>query len=125
MFKDKNTLSYHKMMNLCLEYTRKKLLKMHPTITKFKAKKLTKLKEKHGKTLPNHLKCPNENVIKHSAKRITPPKNQKQPMGMPPTRPIPPKEKEIYELSNDEDFSSIRIAKTSKLVVYFHFLKNI
>ncbi len=46
-------------------------------------------------------------------------------MGMPPTRPIPPKEKEIYELSNDEDFSSIRIAKTSKLVVYFHFLKNI
>jgi hypothetical protein len=43
------------------------------------------------------LKCPNENVIEHSPKRTTPPKNQKQPMGMPLARPIPPKEKEIYE----------------------------
>jgi hypothetical protein len=42
-------------------------------------------------------------------------------MGMPPVRPIFFKEKEIYELRNDEDFSSIKTAKTSKLGVYFHF----
>jgi hypothetical protein len=43
-------------------------------------------------------------------------------VGMPLRRPVTPKEKEIYELNNDEDFSSIRITKISKLVVYFHFL---
>jgi hypothetical protein len=43
-------------------------------------------------------------------------------MGMPLARPIPPKEKEIYELNSDGDFSSIRTTKTSKLNVYFHFL---
>jgi hypothetical protein len=37
-------------------------------------------------------------------------------------RPVPPKEKEIYELNSDEDFSSIITTKTSKVVVYFHFL---
>ncbi len=41
---------------------------------------------------------------------------------MPLARPVPPKEKEIYELNSDEDFSAIKIAKISKLVVYFHFL---
>jgi hypothetical protein len=41
-------------------------------------------------------------------------------MGMPLARLILLKE-EIYELSSDEDFSSIRIAKIGKLVVYFHF----
>ncbi len=35
---------------------------------------------------------------------------------------VRPKEKEIYQLNSDEDFSSIRTAKTSKAVVYFHFL---
>jgi hypothetical protein len=40
MFKDKNTLFYHIMMNLCLEYIGKELLKMYPTITKLKIKKL-------------------------------------------------------------------------------------
>jgi hypothetical protein len=63
------------MMNLCPEYTRKELLKMYPTITKFEAKELTKLGEKHGKTLSNHLKHPNEDAAKHSPKRIAPPKN--------------------------------------------------
>ncbi len=42
-------------------------------------------------------------------------------MGMPLARPIFPKEKEIYQLNNDEDFSFVKIAKTSNLVVYFHF----
>jgi len=50
------------MMNLCLEYTGKELLKMYPTITKSEAKELTRLGEKHGKTLPNHLKHQNENA---------------------------------------------------------------
>ncbi len=49
MFKDKNTLSYHKMMNLCLKYTRKELMKMYPTITKSEAKKLTSLGRSMGK----------------------------------------------------------------------------
>jgi hypothetical protein len=47
MFKDNNALSYHRMINLCLEYTGKELLKMYPTITKYKVKKLTMLGEKH------------------------------------------------------------------------------
>jgi len=34
LFKDKNTLSYHKMMNLCPDYTSNELLKMYPTMTK-------------------------------------------------------------------------------------------
>jgi hypothetical protein len=120
MFKEKNTLSYHRMMNLCHEYTTKELLTMYPTITKSKAKELIKLGEKHGKTLPNHLKHPNENAAEHSPKRITLPKNQKQPMGMPPKRLLLLKE-EIYELRNDEDFSSIRTAKIGKLIVCLHF----
>jgi hypothetical protein len=53
MLKNKNTLFYHMMINLCPKYTRKELLKMCPTITKSKAKELTKLGEKHGNTLPN------------------------------------------------------------------------
>ncbi len=36
-------------------------------------------------------------------------------------KPLPPKEKEIYELNSDENFSFIKTAKTSKVVVYFHF----
>jgi hypothetical protein len=71
MFKDKNTLFYHKMMNLCPEYTGKELLKMYPIITKFETKKLIRLREKHGKTLPNHLKHPNEDAKEHSSKRTT------------------------------------------------------
>jgi hypothetical protein len=96
MFKDKNTLSYHIMMNFCLEYIGKELVKMYPTITKSKIKKLTKLRKKHGKTLLNHLKCPIDDVAEHATKRATPINNQKQPMGMPPIRPVLLKEKEVY-----------------------------
>jgi len=107
------------MMNLCLEYTGKELLKMYPTITKFEAKELTKLGEKHGKTLPNRLKHQNEDNI--------PPKWQhhqrtkKQPMGMPLARLIPLKEKKIYDLNNNEDFSFVKTVKIGKLTMYFHF----
>jgi hypothetical protein len=92
------------MMNLCLECTRKELLKMYHTITKFETKEFTRL----GEILPNCLKRPNEDAVEDSPKRITSPKNHKQPMGMPLVKPIFPK-KEIYELNNNEDFSSIRI----------------
>jgi hypothetical protein len=63
------------MMNLCPKYTRKELLKMYLTITKFEVKDLTRLGEKHGKTLPNCLKHPIENVVEHSTKMATPIKN--------------------------------------------------
>jgi hypothetical protein len=51
MFKDKNTLFYHKMMNLCLEYTGKELLKMYPIIIKFETKKLIRLRGKLYQTI--------------------------------------------------------------------------
>jgi len=43
-------------------------------------------------------------------------------MGMPHARLIPLKEKEIYELNNDEDFSFVKIVKLGKLAMCFHFL---
>jgi hypothetical protein len=71
MFKNKNSLSYQRMMNLCLRYTRKELLKMYFTITKYEVKELTKLGEKHGKTLSNRLKRSIDDATKHSTKRAT------------------------------------------------------
>jgi len=53
LFKDKNTLSYHIMMNLCLDYTSGELLKMYPMMTKAKFKELNMLEKKFGKTLRN------------------------------------------------------------------------
>jgi hypothetical protein len=94
MFKDKNTLFYHKMMNLCPKYRRKKLLKMYPTVVKFEAKELIRLGQKYGKTLPNQLKCPIEDATKHSPKRAAPLENQKQLMEMLLERPLPFKEKD-------------------------------
>ncbi len=75
MFKDKNTLFYHKMVNLCPKYTRKELLKMYDTIIKFEAKELIRLGEKYGKTLPNQWKRPIEDAVEHSPKRSAPPKH--------------------------------------------------
>jgi hypothetical protein len=43
-------------------------------------------------------------------------------MGMPHTRHVLLKDMEIYELNNNEFFSFVRIAKTFKVVVHFHFL---
>ncbi len=50
-------------------------------------------------------------MTEHTTKRVAPPKLQKQPSSMPPPRPIHPKEREVYELSNDEDFLSSHNAK--------------
>jgi hypothetical protein len=51
------------MMMQCPKYKVKELLKMYPTWTKYEVKKLTKLGEKLGKTLPNRNKCPNDDII--------------------------------------------------------------
>jgi hypothetical protein len=48
LFKDKNTLSYHIMMNLCPNYTSNELLKMYPMMKKVELKELNKLGEKFG-----------------------------------------------------------------------------
>jgi hypothetical protein len=61
-----------------------------------------------------------EDIAQHSPKRAAPCKNQKQLMGMPLGRPV--LSKEILELSIDEDFSCVKIAKIGKLAIYFHFL---
>jgi len=58
---------------------------------------------------------------KQTKKRATPPKLQKQPYGMPPPRPIHPKERAVYELSNDEIFSLGRNVKTS---IIFHLFQG-
>jgi hypothetical protein len=54
-------------------------------------------------------------VAKQTTKKVTPPKLQKQPSGMMPPRPIHSKEREVYELNNDEDFSPSHNAKTSTI----------
>ncbi len=57
LFKDKNILSYRKMMNLCLDYTSGELLKMYPMMTKVEVKEFHMLGEfKFGKTFPNQSK---------------------------------------------------------------------
>ncbi len=108
-------LSYHKMMNLCHDFTGSELLKMYPTMTKVELKELNKLREKFGKTLPNRSKQTIDDVVEQTTKRVTPPKLQKQPSGMLPPRPIHSKEREVYELNNDEDFSPGHNAKTSTI----------
>ncbi len=44
---------------------------MYLTWTKYEAKKLTRLGEKHGKTLLNISKCLNDDAIKHPNKKVT------------------------------------------------------
>jgi hypothetical protein len=52
-FKDKNTLSYQKITNSCLDYTGGELFKIYPMMTKAELKEFNNLREKFGKTLPN------------------------------------------------------------------------
>ncbi len=80
---------------------------MYPTWTKSKAKKLTRLGEKHGKTLPNKIKRPNDDAIKHPNKRATSTSLKSQNKTLPPPRPIHQKDKVVVELSNDGNFSLI------------------
>jgi len=57
-------------MMQCLKYKGNELLKMYPTWTKSEAKKLTRLKEKRNKTLPNISNRPNDDAIKHPSKKV-------------------------------------------------------
>jgi hypothetical protein len=86
-FKDKNTLSHHRMMTQCPEYKGKDLLKMYPTWTKSEAKEWTRLGEKYGKTLPNRFKQPSEQEPVYPTKRVAPTKQQGEATSMPPQRP--------------------------------------
>jgi hypothetical protein len=95
------------MMTQCLNYKGNELLKMYPTWTKSKAKKLTRLKEKHIKTLPNISKCLNDDAIEHPNKRVALTSLKFQNRTLPFPRPIHQKHKVVVELSNDGNFSSI------------------
>jgi hypothetical protein len=57
------------------------------------------------------MKRPNENVAKHSPKRQCHQKTKTNPWGCPLQGLYFLKEKEIYELSSDEYFSSVKITK--------------
>ncbi len=74
IFKHKNILFYHIMMNLCLNYTGGELLKMYPTMTKVELKEVNKFGVKFGKTLPNQGKRIIDDVTKQTTKRVAPPK---------------------------------------------------
>ncbi len=80
---------------------------MYPTWTKSKAKEVTRLGEKHGKTLPNKNKHPNDDVTKHFGKRATSTKFKFGDKALPPITPIHQKDKVVVKLNNDGDFSSI------------------
>jgi hypothetical protein len=80
---------------------------MYPTWTKSKAKELTRLKEKHNKSLPNINTCPNDDTIEHPGKRVTSTSLKFQNITLPLPRPIHQKDKVVVELSNDGNFSSI------------------
>ncbi len=104
-YKDKNTISYHRMMMQCPKYKGKEFLKMYLTWTKSKAKKLTRLREKHRKTLLNKSRCPNNDATKHPNK-VTSTSLKSQDITLPPPRPIHQKDMVVVELNNDGDFSS-------------------
>jgi hypothetical protein len=57
------------MMMQCSKYNDKELLKMYSTWIKSEVKKLTRLGEKHGKTLPNS-RHPNNDATKHPNKKV-------------------------------------------------------
>ncbi len=61
-------------------------------------------------------------MAKQTTKRVAPPKLQKQPYGMPPPRPIHPKEREVYELNSDKDFSLGCNAKANAIFHLFYIL---
>ncbi len=92
----------------CLKYKGNELLKMYPTWTKSEAKELTRLKEKHNKTLPNISKHPNDDAIEHPGKRAAPTSLKFQDRTLPLPRPIHQKDEVVVELSNDGNFSAIR-----------------
>jgi len=96
----------------CLKYKGKELLKMYPTWTKFNTKELTRLGEKHGKTLPNRNKHPNDDVTKHLDKRATSTNLKSRHRTLPPLKPINQKDKVVVELNRDGDIFSIHYQGT-------------
>jgi len=97
-YKDKNTLSYHRMLVQCPKYKGKELLKMYLTWTKYEAKELTRLGEKHAKTLPNKSRYPNNDATKHLGKKVASTSLKSQDKTLPPPRPIHKKYKVVVEL---------------------------
>jgi hypothetical protein len=109
------------MMMQCPKYKGKELLKMYLTWTKYEVKELTRLGEKHGKTLPNKSRCPNNDATKHPNKKVASTSLKSRDKTLPPPRPIYKKDKVVVELNNDGDFFSIPCQGTydSKLSIPF------
>ncbi len=70
------------------------------------------LREKHGKTLPNRNKCPNDDVTEHLGKKVASTNLKSRDITLPSLRPINQKDKVVIELNNDGDFSSIHYQGT-------------
>jgi hypothetical protein len=94
------------MMMQCPKYKGQTLLKMYPTMTKSEAKDFMQLGEKSMKTSQNKLKCPHDVLLEKDNKKATLTSQQEVRKSMPPSKSLPPKGKEVYELNSDEDFSS-------------------
>jgi hypothetical protein len=91
----------------CPKYKGKELLKMYLTWTKYEAKELTRLGEKHAKTLPNKSRYPNNDATKHLGKKVASTSLKSQDKTLPPPRPIHKKYKVVVELNSDGNFFSI------------------
>jgi len=70
-----------------LKYKNKELLKMYLTWTKFEAKELTRLKDKHSKTLLNKSKQPNDDATKYLDKKAASTSSKFQDKALPPPSP--------------------------------------
>jgi hypothetical protein len=83
-----------------------------PNLTKSNIKKLIRLGEKHGKTLPNRNERPNDDVTEHLGKKAASINLKLKDITLPPLRPINQNDKVVVELNNDGDFSSIHYQGT-------------
>jgi hypothetical protein len=100
--KDKNILSYHKMMNQCPFYKGKELLKMYLTWNNHETTEIIRSSLKFGKTIPSQNKHPTLNEVDFLPKRVAPNPRCGETHVMPPPRPIHIKKTCI--VSNDDDF---------------------
>ncbi len=82
---------------------------MYLTWTKYKAKELTRLKDKHSKTLLNKSKQSNDDATEYPSKKATSTSSKSQDRALPLPRPIHQKDMVVVELSSDGDFSSIHL----------------
>ncbi len=91
------------MMNLCLAYKGKELLKMYSTWNKNETKEIIKLGVKFGKIVPSRNKCPTLNESSLPPKCVAP----NPTFGETRVRPIPRltlAKKDIFIISNNDDF---------------------